>query len=180
MEVLGKLTIATMGCKAKLAASDANNIKTPLARIMGVARNLKAAIDTNGEPVFGLTGQFLGINVAQSLDAGKGDKPEDYGQYTSGVLYLPGGIQELIQSPLEALLNDKDKEVANSAAIEFALDLFAVPATNKSKYSFTATLLGDARKADPFAAIKAQVGDAKLPALPSPEAIKKAQEAAKA
>lgn len=176
MEALGKLSIATMGTRPKRAAAD--NIKTPLCRVMGTARGLKSAIDTNGDPTFGLTGSFLGINVAQALLAGKENNPTDYGQYTSGVLYLPGGIQELIQSPLEALLSDADKAKADAAAIEFALDLFAVPSTNKAGYSFTATLLGEAAQSDPFAAIKARVGEVKLPALPSPAEIETQKAAA--
>lgn len=180
MEVLGKLSIATMNCKPKRASKDVDNIKTPLARIMGTASGLKAAVDQRGEPVFGLTGSFLGVNIGQSLEAGKGDKAADFGQYRSGVLYLPGGIQELIQAPLEKALNDPDKAVANSASIEFAMDLFSVPANNPAGYSFVASLLGDAAQADPFASIRAKVGDAKLPALPSPAEIEKAKKAAEA
>lgn len=180
MEVLGKLSIATMNCKPKRAHKDVDNIKTPLARIMGTASGLKSAVDQRGEPVFGLTGSFLGINIAEGLQAGQDGKDADFGQYRSGVLYLPGGIQELIQAPLEKALNDPDKAVANSAAIEFAMDLFAIPANNPAGYSFVATLLGEAAQADPFANIRQRVGDAKLPALPSPAEVKKAQEAAKA
>lgn len=166
MEALGKLTIASMQTRAKRAAAD--NIKTPLARIMGTATNLKAAVDTNGEPIFGLVGQFLGINIAEhAADPTKGE-------YTSGVCYLPGGLQEMIQQPLEQQLNDPDKSVATAASIEFAMDIFAVPASNKAGYSFIATLLGDASRADPFAAVKARIGDKKLPALPSPKEIEAA------
>jgi len=178
MEVLGKLSIATMNCKPKRAHKDVDNIKTPLARIMGTASGIKPALDQRGEPVYGLTGAFLGINIAQGLEAGKDDKPADFGNYRSGILYLPGGIQELIQAPLETALNSPDKETASNAAIEFAMDIFAVPANNPAGYSFVATLLGDAAQADPFAGIKSKIGEAKLPALPSPAEIKKAQEAA--
>lgn len=178
MKVLGKLTIASMNTRPKRAHKDVNNIKTPLCRIMGTATGLKAALDTKGETVFGLTGQFLGINVDQAAAHAKDPKenPDD-GEYTSGVCYLPGGIQELIQTPLEALLNSEDKVTANNASLEFAMDLFAVPATNAAGYSFEGALLGQMGQADPFAAIKAKVGDTKLPALPSPADIEKAQKA---
>lgn len=169
MKALGKISIATIGTKPKRAHKDVDNIKTPLMRVMGVATGLKQAVDMNGEPTFGLVGQFLAINIAEEIE-----KPGS-GEYTSGVLYLPGGLQELVQAPLEVQMNDPDKAIANSASVQFSMDVFSVPATNKSGYSFEADLLGDAVRADPFAAIKATIGETKLPALPSPDAIKKAQ-----
>lgn len=171
MEALGKMTIATLGTKPKMVtvldddALKAVNNKVFLARIIGTARGLKMAIDTRGEPVAGLTGQFLA-----TLPDGK--------EFTSGVLYLPGGLQEMIQDPLEAGINANDK----STAIEFAMDLFSIKATNAAGYSFQATLLGDAAQADPFAALKARVGTVELPTVPKLSApqTKEAEAAQKA
>lgn len=157
------MTIATLGCKPKLVTVlddkqlAAINGRVFLARIMGTARGLKLATDTSGNPVFGLTGQFL----AMVRDTGGGPDKE----FQSGVLYLPGGLQEMVQSPLEAGIDGGDK----ATAISFALDLFAVKAPNKAGYSFAADLKGDAAQADPFAAMRARFeGEAaKLPALPN-------------
>lgn len=176
MKALGKMTIATLGTKPKVITvmSDKqladNKNRAFLARIMGTARNTKMAIDTNGNPVFGLTGEFL----AQVTDPDNGTVEE----YTSGVLYLPGGLQELVQSPLEKAI---DEAGGKSVGISFAMDLFSVKATNKAGYSFAADLAGDKDPtvADPFAAQRAMFGEAKLPALPNLSAAQ-TDEAAKA
>lgn len=169
MDIVGKLSVATMKCDASRAKRD--NVEVPLARIMGTATSLKAAVDPRGETVFGLAGQFKGINIAQAL-AHKADpkKNQNAGEYISGVLYLPGGIQGVIQEPLEMQMNDKDKDIAKSASIAFIMDLYSVPAANLSGYSFRAELKGEAAKANPFAGFEAQLKGVDLPALPAPKA----------
>lgn len=169
MDVVGKLSVATMKCDPTRAKRESQDI--PLCRVMGTATGLKAAVDPRGDTVFGLAGQFKGINVAVAA-AHKADPKKNTtdGEYVSGVLYLPGGLQLLIQEPLEAQMNDADAAVAKSASIAFIMDVYAVPAQNKIGYSFRGTLLGEAAKANPFAAFEAQLEGVELPALPAPKA----------
>lgn len=170
MDLVGKLSVATMKCDPGRAKREGQEV--PLARIMGTATNLKAAVDPRGETVFGLTGTFKGINIAQAaaFAAAKDKKGLSDGEYTSATLYLPGGLQGIVQEPLEAQMNSEDKAIAKGANVAFIMDLYAVPATNLSGYSFRATVLGDAAKADPFAQFTAQLSENPLPALPAPKA----------
>jgi len=151
-ELVGKLTLKSMGCNGAIVL--VTKARTPLARIIGIARNIKAATGNNGDPVFGLTGQFQGVNI------------QDGKEFASAVAYLPNGILELIMDPLEAVLNGDDK-AAKAAGIPFALDVFAVPDGNKAGYTFTAEIVGENLQADPLAALKAQIGDKALPKFPA-------------
>lgn len=156
-KILPKMSIKTLGANPKSAVVNFEKgepaKKVPLVRIMGVARNIKAAVGNDGDPVFGLTGQFEGVDIATGEVA------------QSGVLYLPSGIQELIQEPLEAAIAEGDK----TAAVTFALDIFAVSATNKAGYSFEADNLASPEREDPFAALRAEIKDKSLPKLPAPK-----------
>lgn len=151
-ELVGKLTLKSMGCQGAIVL--VTKAKTPLARIVGIARNIKAATGNNGDPVFGLTGQFEGTNI------------QDGKIFKSAVAYLPNGILELILDPLEAVLNGEDK-VAKANGIPFALDIFAVPDGNKAGYTFTAEIVGKNLQADPLAALKAQIGEQAMPKFPA-------------
>lgn len=172
MDLVGKLSVATMKTDPTRAKREGQEI--PLARVMGTATGLKPAVDPRGETVFGLTGQFKGINVAQAAAYAKASAKEKAemsdGEYTSATLYLPGGLQGMVQEPLEAQMNAEDKATAKAANVAFIMDLYAVPATNQSGYTFRATLLGDAAKSDPFAQFTAQLEQTPLPALPAPKA----------
>ena len=146
-KILPKMSVKTLGSNPKAAATLKDGERLHLIRVLGVASGIKAAVDTRGEPVFGLTGQFEGTNVATGENA------------QSGVLYLPGGIQELLQGPLEqAIADDKN------ARIQFAFDIYAVKASNPAGYSFEAENLVDVEREDPFAAMRAD-----LPKLPAPK-----------
>lgn len=138
-DILTKMTIKTLGGNPKLASKtdDEAPKKIFLCRVLGTATGIKVA-DRDGEAVFGLTGQFEGHTA-------KGEV------FSSGVLYLPSGIQDLIQSPLENALNE-DK----SASVQFALDIYAISASNKAGYSFSAETL-TAPETDPFAALRDKI-----------------------
>lgn len=152
-KILPKMSIKTLGANPKAASVNLEKEKAkrvPMVRIMGIARGIKAAVGNDGDPVFGLTGQFEGVNIETGETA------------QSGVLYLPSGIQELIQDPLESAINAGDK----TAAVQFAVDLYAVSATNKAGYSFEADNLAAPEREDPFAALRTALEGKKLPALP--------------
>lgn len=149
--LLPKMSIKTMGANGAIVL--VTKAKTPVIRVYGVARNIKSATGANGDPVFGLTGQFEGLNIA------------DKTKFQSSVLYLPNGIQELIMDPLEAILNGDDK-LAKSQGVQFALDIFAVPDSNKAGYTFNAAFASDVGRADPLEAMRASLKSTPLPALP--------------
>lgn len=154
-ELLPKISVKTVGADGAIAK--VTKTKTPLMRIIGVARNIKSATGQNGDPVFGLTGQFEATNI------------RDGKVYNSAVCYLPNGILELVMDPLEAVLNGEDR-VAKSQGIQFAMDIFAVPDSNKSGYTFTAAMISEALQADPLEALKATIGQAALPKMPKLDA----------
>lgn len=156
-EMVTKLTLKTMGLDGSLAK--ALKQKVALARVIGIARNIKSAVGNNGDPVFGLTGQFEGTNL------------HDKKVFKSAVCYLPSGLLELVMDPLEAILNGDDR-TAKAQGISFAMDIFAVPDGNKSGYTFTAEIVGDAVQADPLAVLKESLTSKALPSvpkLPTPE-----------
>ena len=155
--VLTKMSLKTLGCQPAQAKVDQNTVA--MARIIGVARGIKTAVGQNGDTVYGLTGNFKGT----CIKSGK--------EYISGVCYLPGGVHELILDPLDAMIADGDK----AAAVNFAFDIFAVPAANPAGYSFTAVNLAPASRADPFAEITSAIAGHKLPVLTAP--VKKGEEA---
>lgn len=149
-----KLSIKTMGAKPDMVKlAEEADARYPLVRIIGVARGIKSATGNNGDPVFGLTGQFQGTNLKT------GEKS------VSGVLYLPGGILELIMDPVEAILNGDDR-VAKQAGVKFGLDLFSVKAANPAGYSFSATNLIDTAQVNPLAEIESAVSGTAAPAFP--------------
>lgn len=148
--IVSKLTIKTMGCKPQLAA--ALGQKVPVARIMGIAYGTKVVEAANGDVFTAITGQFEGTN----LETGQ--------VFQSGVLYLPAGFHEQIADPLK-------KENAPEQ-IEFAMELYAVPADNLSGYSYEAKPLIKIVEADPLASLRntlSSLPKPKFPALPKPE-----------
>jgi hypothetical protein len=165
MEIIGKISLKTVGGNPALAA--VLKSKVPMCRIWGKASNIKTAVGQNGDPVFGLAGSFMALNY------------QDQKEFQSGVCYLPGGIQELIQEPLEALLNSGER----GGAVEFALDVFAIPATNKAGYSFAAETLTEISADDPMVKMKKALEAKALPTfpkIPTPEEIAAIQAKAKA
>lgn len=154
LKIEPKLSIKTMGAKPDMVKlADDADARYPLVRVIGVARGIKSATGNNGDPVFGLTGQFQGTNLKT------GEKS------VSGVLYLPGGILELIMDPVEAILNGDDR-VAKQAGVKFAMDIFSVKASNPAGYSFSANNLIDTAQVNPLAEIEGAVGSMKAPAFP--------------
>lgn len=123
--ILPKLSLKTVGCNAALAKRDGDEgpAKRLLqARFWGTASGVKAAVGQDGDAVFGLTGNFRAMNMTTSK------------VYQSGILYLPSGIQDLIQDAVETAMSEGDKK----PNVEFAIEIYAVTASNKAGYSFAA------------------------------------------
>lgn len=149
--IVSKLSNATLGCDPLVVKDKGKGTKAPMYRVLGRATGIKEAKDTNGEVIYGLTGTFQGTNLVTGQTM------------RSGVAYLPPGIHETILEPL-------DRELAADTtgagvAIEFAFDIFAVAAPNKSGYSYEAVDLIPAQRKDPFEDMKKALEGSDLPAL---------------
>lgn len=142
-----------------------------LGRFAGIATDIKQLVNAEtGDIQTGLKGSFRALATKPGTDGDANAKPpvpavasEPGGEeVTSGVCYLPQGIQAMIEGALtEAKATDKN------ASVRFVLDLFAIPATNKAGYSFDADMVQEAATNDPLADMLAQADGIK--ALPKPD-----------
>lgn len=152
ISIVTKMSIKTLGCnpgEAKVRGGD-----VPVARFMGMARGIKETTGNNGDPTYALTGAFEGINLQNGR------------KFRSAVLYLPGGIQELILQPLDDALSGTAQAPADpTASLSFAFDIYSFPATNPAGYSYRAVDLVIAGRADPLADLKSQIANKPLPVL---------------
>jgi hypothetical protein len=158
MELVGKLSPKAIGWDrnrigTEVAKVPADGGKVLLGRIVGMISGLKQTVNNEtGDIQTGLKGNFRGISSVDGLAA-----------VTSGVCYLPGGIQEMLEGALASA-----KENDAKATVTFAIDLFAIPATNKAGYSFKAS--------DPLAMLLEQANAVKPPVgLPALEAPKESE-----
>lgn len=163
----GKLTAKALGWDRIAIGSEtkkvpAENGRVHLGRIVGIASGLKQTVDNDsGDIQTGLKGQFRGVST-------RNEKGEIVGvaggvTITAGVCYLPGGIQEMIEGALAAA-----QETDPRATVQFAIDLFAIPATNKAGYSFDAENLVEAAESDPLDALLTSAATIAAAALPAP------------
>lgn len=148
-KIVTKMSVKTLGANPARAKTD--NKSVDLVRIYGIASGLAFKADPKtGDIQTAVTGSFEGVN----LETGE--------VYSSGVLWLPGGIQELLVNAVDTGETDKnDKPVYNS--VKFGFTISSVPATNPIGYSYTAEQLIDAAKNDPLADLRSE-----MPALPAP------------
>lgn len=139
--IKSKITMALLGNPKVAAGFTAGDGKRHfLARIKGFATGQVQKLSDDGEVLMGLKGTF------------RAERP-DGSSLQSGVLYLPGGIQESVS---EAIPDDQGR-------VQFAYDIFTEAATNKAGYSYVAVPVFKPATEDAFASF----GD--LPALPAPK-----------
>jgi len=144
---LPKISVATLGTVPARAKAEKQRVH--LARITGLATSTKFKTDQAGEPIVAIVGTFEGVNIETGAVA------------QSSVLYLPGGIQEVIESAVDGLPK------GDNGGVPFAVDIFAKPDNNKAGYTYDAEfLVKPAGTVDPLAAIREQATAAK--ALPAP------------
>jgi hypothetical protein len=141
--IVSKITVKTVGARpAKAAESKAREM---LMRVYGVASGLKISRNVNertGEKDVALKGDFR----ARNLETGE--------LYSSGILYLPSGIHDLIQAPLDVAQANNE-----SAEVTFALDVFSQPATNASGFGYGAIVLGEPAENDAVARLAKEIGE---------------------
>ncbi len=143
MKLEQKLTVATLGWKRRNIEEAVEKItdkdRVLLGRIAGVAVGLKSAKDVNEDIIYGLKGNFRG----QSAMTGE--------MVSSGVCFLPAGIQGMLESELaDARKND------TNATIRFAVDIYAIRSKNKAGYSFNADNILPSETADPVSELLMQ------------------------
>lgn len=163
MQLVQKLTAKTLGWDRNKIGTATTESEAPLGRvhlgrIVGIVAGLRQSINNDtGEVQSGLKGNFRGISSIVKDGAAI--------EVTSGVCYLPSGIQSMIEGEL-AKVQATDK----SAVINFAIDLYALRDANKAGYTFDADNIVESAVADPLADLLAKAGETKaLPgAAPAP------------
>lgn len=191
MELVGKLTPRSLGWDRNALGTACKAVnpdtgKVLIGRIVGIVAGLRQTVDKEtGDVHTGLKGSFRGLsskNKVVALKDAEGNpimangvpQFEDTGEQivvTSGVCYLPGGIQEMIEGAL-ALAKEGDAK----ATVNFAIDLYGIPATNKAGYSFKADNIVSAQAADPLAMLLEQAEtNSPTSALPAPTPVEPVQ-----
>lgn len=178
MELVGKLTAKTLGWArpALQTATEHNTQPVKLGTIVGIVSGLKQNVnEETGDITSGLKGNFRGVSTKNVMkDTGNKDANgapvfEDTGEpirVTSGVCYLPGGIQEMLEGALA-----KAKEKDAKATISFGIDLYTVKDTNKAGYTFKAITRVETTESDPLDLLLEQATTAAAAALPAPDAV---------
>lgn len=114
--------------------------------IYGIATGIKTVIDKNkDETYYALSGQF------------EAEYPATRTLFRSGVLYLPSGIHQTVESAVKTLENEGDQ-------VNFAFEMRAVPAENPQGYSWEAKPLLRPATTDPLIQLREQIGQKSLPA----------------
>lgn len=147
--ILGKLTLKEMGCNPSMVKTLREGEKTyPLARIYGVALKVGKQEDRleAGRIHTFFQGQFEGIN----LDTGE--------VFSSGKLYLPGGLSEQFEAFLTKALETDPK-----TQVQFGFEIASQKATNPIGYSYVAAPFHKPEKNDALAALRAAMKS--LPAV---------------
>ena len=186
--ISGKLTAKALGWDrnaigAAVKKVPADGGRVFIGRIGGIVSGLHQTVnDDTGEVQTGLKGSFRGVS-AMNETAPDGDKKDANGvpvmvdtgkpiTVTAGRCYLPGGLQEMIEAAYaQATATDA------KATINFALDLYGIPASNKAGYSYDGDTVSEATESDPLDmlfnganATKPMPGSTPALAAPTPDA----------
>lgn len=140
-KILSKITLKNTGCKPLRAKLEEKQV--PLCQIYGVAGGTKVKVDNKGEAFESIVGDFECVNL------------ETNEAYRSGVLYLPGGLHDMLASAFTG-----ENKATN---VEFAIEISSRPASNPIGYEYVARQLVKADRADPLDALRN-----KLKMLPAP------------
>lgn len=144
---VNKLTIKTLGCIPSLvkALKPEQGTKLAICRMYGKASKVSYQPDKDAGKFFTVfMGNFEGINL------------QDGTVLRSGKMFLPPGIQEVVENAIKSA-QAKDA----NASISFAFEIRAVQATNPIGYSYEAAALKNPEAEDELAEMRGVI--AKLP-----------------
>lgn len=161
MQAISKITVRDCGANAaSVLAMDGADARAPLIRVWGYARGVKDVKSANrmtGEVTVhkAIMGDFRAVN----LTSGE--------RFSSGLMYLPSGIHELILSPLE-----QAKAANEDAEMEFGFDIYGRKSSSPAGYGYVAVILGqDPTVVDTMGELEKKLSEiAGVPALPPPPA----------
>ena len=160
--ISGKLTGKALGWDRNavgvaVAKVPADGGRVFIGRIAGTVSGLHQTVnDETGEVQTGLKGSFRGISSKfEPMDSGNKDAngaaimvdSDKRVIVTAGRCYLPGGLQEMVEAAYAAATQG-DGNAKNT--VDFALDLYAIPATNKAGYSYDGDTVMEASATDPL------------------------------
>jgi len=158
VEYVTKLNIKALGCDPRL---DKNVARKLLCRIYGTAQGLKHGEDGSGKVWTALVGNFEGVNIEEGSD--------DIGVVVrSGKLFLPEGIQGLIEGAIKEIENTAGGK--EEASVTFALEIASIRAQNPIGYSYAAKNLAPVKKEDPLGELRKLIGPPPPKAIPAPAA----------
>ena len=116
--IVSKLSVKGIGCKPV-----GTKEPTDLCIIGGKADGCKVGEDKTGKIFSALTGSFLAKNL------------QDGTEFRSGKLFLPSGIQEVIENAVRGLGDD------SGGSVKFLFKISSIEAGNPIGYSYRATSL---------------------------------------
>lgn len=143
---ISKMSVRGIGCKPLPSETP-----TPLCVIFGRAESVKVSEDRASRALSVLVGAFEGVNVSSGA------------RYRSAKLFLPTGIHEAVETQVRQI-----KTPGN--ALQFALKLQSVKASNALGYSYQAARLVPMEESDVLTGLRATVaGFISTPEVKTPE-----------
>lgn len=140
---VGKMSVKAIGCvPANLPVDGSAKL---LCQFYGKCTGVKIGVDKIQDRTWrALVGTFAGIN----FETGE--------QFRSGKLFLPDGIQEIIETGITQLGENKE-----GLSIRFALELYSVSAKNPAGYSYKAKNLLPVESTDEMSEIQKAIAQAR-------------------
>jgi hypothetical protein len=159
IQAISKITVRDCGANAaSVLAMEGADARAPLIRVWGYARGFKEVKSQNR-----LTGETTSHKAIQgdfrAVNFNTGER------FSSGLLYLPSGIHELILSPLEKAKSDNE-----DAELQFGFDIYGRKSSSPAGYGYVAVILGqDPTVVDAMGELEQKLSQvAGAPALPAP------------
>lgn len=149
---VSKLTVSRLGNPKKVVAMDGEKAQHHVCDVYGIVRGVKTKQLPNGDASLALIGDFEGTNA------------ETNQTLSSGVLYLPSGIQDSLTSAYTA-------QGENPSPIRFAIALYTKKASNPAGYEYFAKKLSEPSANDPLAELRQVVAQKKALTLEAPKVV---------
>lgn len=152
---IARMSVKGLGVQSGKEVPENEGVRVPVCRIMGVAHDIKVGESKDGQVWSALTGNFWGENLKT------GD------QYSSGKLFLPGGIHEMIESAVKEA--QKNGGANSIVSVRFAFEITVVKSGNPIGYSYQAITLLPPSVTDDMAEIHRQISERSQKRIEAPE-----------